>query len=124
MNPFWVIDSARSFEAACAAVKAAVPRHGFGVLGLHDLGDTLRGKGFDSPEHCRVHEVCNPRQAATVLRRAMALTMTLPCRISVYTQNGRTRLGMIRPVPMMAALVPVAQEVEATLQAILQEAAG
>ncbi len=130
MNPFWVIDSERSFEDACGALEAAVPRHGFGVLGLHDLGATLRAKGIDFPENCRIYEVCNPRQAATVLRSAMALNMALPCRISVYTEGGRTRLGMIRPSLMLtslssdAALVPVAEAVESTLRTILSEAAG
>jgi uncharacterized protein (DUF302 family) len=130
MNPFWIIDSERSFEAVCAALESAVPRHGFGVLGLHDLGATLRARGIDFPENCRIYEVCNPRQAATVLRSAMALNMALPCRISVYTESGRTRLGMIRPSLMLAslsddaALVPVAEAVEATLRTILQDAAG
>jgi hypothetical protein len=30
------------------------------------LGTTLRGKGIAFDEECRVFEVCNPAQAATV----------------------------------------------------------
>ncbi len=129
MNPFCVIETDRSFEAACEALERAVPRHGFGVLGHHDLGTTLRAKGIDFPENCRIYEVCNPQQAASVLRSSMALNMALPCRISVFTERGQTRLGMIRPALMLAslssdpALTPVAEAVEATLQAILEEAA-
>ena len=48
----------------------------------------------------------------------MRLNMALPCRISVYTDKGKTKIGLITPVKMLsslshdAALVPVAKEVE------------
>ncbi len=34
----------------------------------------------------------------------MRLNMALPCRISVYTDKGQTRIGLIKPQPMLAAL--------------------
>jgi uncharacterized protein (DUF302 family) len=30
--------------------------------------------------------------------------MLLPCRISVYTDQGKTHIGLIKPAPMVAAL--------------------
>jgi len=77
-----------------------------------------------------VFEVCNPQQAAQVLAADMALNMALPCRISVYTQAGTTRIGMIRPEAMLSALssdpelAEVARQVEASTMAIMEEAAG
>jgi len=44
-------------------------------------GATLRSKGIDFEEECRVFEVCNPVQAAKVLASDMRLNMALPCRI-------------------------------------------
>jgi uncharacterized protein (DUF302 family) len=35
----------------------------FGVLAVHDLGNTLRSKGLPFSEQCRIFEVCNPKQA-------------------------------------------------------------
>ena len=73
-------------------------------------------------------EVCNPQQAAPVLAADMALNMALPCRISVYTEAGKTRIGMIRPAAMLSALssdpelAEVARQVEASTMAIIQAA--
>ncbi len=96
---------------------------------MHDLAATLRSKGIEFPEQCRVFEVCNPQQAAKVLAANMTLNMALPCRISVYTQDGTTRIGMIRPEAMLSALssdpelAEVAREVEASTMAIIRASA-
>ena len=115
---YYTVDSDKSFEQASADLDAAVKRNGFGVLHVHDLGATLRSKGIAFGNDCRVFEVCNPAQAAKVLSSDMRLNMALPCRISVYTEQGRTRIGLIKPVQMLAALSDdpalalVAKEVE------------
>ena len=125
---YHVVDSSKSFDQAATDLEAAVKRHEFGVLHIHDLGNTLRSKGVDFAENCKVFEVCNPGQAAKVLGIDMRLNMALPCRISVYTEKGKTMIGMIKPVPMLAALsedeslVKVAQEVEAKTMEMIEEA--
>jgi len=125
---YYVVDSNKSFEQAATDLEAAVKRHEFGVLHIHDLGNTLRGKGVAFAENCKVFEVCNPGQAAKVLGTDMRLNMALPCRISVYTEKGKTMIGMIKPVPMLAALskdpslVKIAQEVESKTKEMIEEA--
>jgi uncharacterized protein (DUF302 family) len=115
---YYIIETEKSFNQASADLEAAVKRHGFGVLHIHDLGATLRGKGVAFDEECRIFEVCNPGQAAKVLSSDMRLNMALPCRISVFTEKGKTKIGLIRPVQMLSALSPdpalvqVAKEVE------------
>ena len=99
-------------------LESAVNRHDFGVLHVHDLGTTLRSKGISFDEQCKVFEVCNPGQAAKVLSTDMRLNMALPCRISVFTENGKVKIGLVKPVQMLSALsqdeslVQVAKEVE------------
>ena len=69
-------------------------------------------------EECRVFEVCNPGQAAKVLATDMRLNMALPCRISVFTEKGQTKIGLIKPKQMLSelsddeSLVRIAEEVE------------
>jgi uncharacterized protein (DUF302 family) len=115
---YYIVESAKSIDQASTDLEAAVKRHGFGVLHVHDLGTTLRGKGIAFDEQCKVFEVCNPAQAAKVLSADMRLNMALPCRISVFTEKGRTKIGLIKPAAMLAtlsddpALAQVAQEVE------------
>ena len=115
---YYIVESDKTFNQASADLAAAVIRHGFGVLHVHDLGATLRSKDIAFDEECKVFEVCNPAQAAKVLSTDMRLNMALPCRISVFTEKGKTRIGLIKPVQMLsalsqdAALVAVATEVE------------
>jgi len=125
---YYTVDTTKSFEQACADLDAAVKRHGFGVLHVHDLGNTLRSKGQNFTENCRVFEVCNPAQAARVLASDMQMNMALPCRISVYTEQGQTRIGMIKPADMLAmlskdpALSQVAKEVDEKTTLMIDEA--
>jgi uncharacterized protein (DUF302 family) len=59
----------------------------------------------------------------------MSLSMVLPCRISVYTDSGQTRIGMIRPGEMLHVLsinpqlLDVAQQVDASTSAMINDAA-
>jgi len=125
---YYIVDSAKSFDQAATDLEAAVKRHGFGVLHVHNLGATLRGKGIDFPEQCKVFEVCNPGQAARVLAADMRLNMALPCRISVYTEGKQTRIGMLRPEQMLAGLsadasiAAIAREVEEKTVRMVDEA--
>lgn len=78
---YYVVDTDKTFEQASIDLESSVKSLGFGVLHIHDLGETLRNKGMDFEENCRVFEVCNPVQAAKVLSMDMRLNMALPCRI-------------------------------------------
>lgn len=125
---YYIVETTKSFEQASADLDAAVKRHDFGVLHVHDLGATLRSKGIAFDEQCRVFEVCNPAQAAKVLSADMRLNMALPCRISVFTEHGKTKLGLITPVKMLSslsqdpALLEVAKEVEEKTIRMVDEA--
>ena len=125
---YYVVETSKSFEQASADLDAAVKRNGFGVLHVHDLGATLRSKGIAFEEQCRVFEVCNPAQAAKVLAADMRLNMALPCRISVFTDKGATKIGLIKPAQMLASLsqepslLQVAEEVESKTIKMVDEA--
>jgi uncharacterized protein (DUF302 family) len=101
---YYIVNANKSFEAACTVLQEAVQSGGFGVLHVHDLGLTLRNKGQRFAEECRVFEVCNPAFAAQVLAQDMRLNMVLPCRISVYTENGHTLIGMLPPMDLLPML--------------------
>jgi len=125
---YYIVETGKSFNQASTDLELAVKHYGFGVLHVHDLGATLRGKGIAFDEECRIFEVCNPGQAAKVLSADMRLNMALPCRISVFTEKGKTKIGLIRPVQMLsalsrdAALVQVAKEVEEKIIRMVDDA--
>jgi uncharacterized protein (DUF302 family) len=77
---YYIVETNKSFEQASNDLEAAVKSHDFSVLHIHDLGMTLRDKGIEFTQECKVFEVCNPIQAAKVLAIDMRLNMALPCR--------------------------------------------
>ncbi len=124
----YIVDSDKSVEQACTDLEQAVKDHQFGVLHVHDLQATLISKGIDFANACKVFEVCNPKKAKAVLSEDMSLNMALPCRISVWSENGKTRIGMISPQQMLAllsdspTLAAIAEEVEQTTRDIIAQA--
>jgi len=125
---YYIAETPKPFVQAAEDLDAAVRRHGFGVLHVHDIGATLRGKGLPFQRECKVFEVCNPRQAASVMATDMRLNMALPCRISVYTEGGQTRIGMIEPDHLLGmlsddpALTSIANEVGTQMRRMIDEA--
>lgn len=125
---YYIVESGKTFDQAASDLEASVKRNGFGVLHIHDIGNTLRGKGVSFDPQVRVFEVCNPGQAAKVMASDLKLNMALPCRISVYTEAGKTFIGMIKPSGILASLsqdpslAVVAREVEAATIRMIDEA--
>jgi uncharacterized protein (DUF302 family) len=122
------IETTKDVETAARDLAEVVQRHGFGVLHTYDLRAKLREKGVDLPHECRILEVCNPRQAAKVLAASMDVSLALPCRIAVYEEQGKTRIGTILPTALVGifpgaeGLGPVAKEVEEALLAMIEDA--
>ena len=125
---YYIVPAAKSVDEAASDLEAAVLKHQFGILNVLDLKQTLTNKGYPFGPQCKIFEVCNPLQATRALQRDMRLNMALPCRISVFSEHGQTRIGMLRPTQMLAplsqdpALSQVAREVEqATIRMIDDE---
>jgi uncharacterized protein (DUF302 family) len=125
---YYIVETNKSFEQASNDLDAAVKIHDFGVLHIHNIGMTLRSTNIDFAEECNIFEVCNPIQAAKVLAIDMRLNMALPCRISVFTEHGKTFIGLIKPEKMLSALsqetalATIAKEVEQKMIMIVDAA--
>lgn len=123
----YVVETAKSIDAVCAAMEQAVPSQKFGIVCIHDLKQTMANKGVSFDNEVRVYEICNPMKARAVLSTDMDLCSALPCRISVYQDNGKTKIGMIKPTDMLKAmnsdpeLLKIADEVEQISIAIIDE---
>ena len=95
---------------------------------MQDLQATLQSKGIDFQQPCRVFDVCNPHQAHAVLTEDISMNMALPCRISIWQENGQTKIGTISPKSMLAMLsdseklASIAEEVDEVMQCIINDA--
>src|SRR5512144_1434074 len=111
-------ESRKSLDQVAKDLEAAVARHKFGVLGVHDLRATMAKKGVEFARECRIFEVCNPHQAKKVLEANIEISTALPCRISVYEDGAVVKLATLKPTTLLdlyatPGLRGVAQEVEA-----------
>ena len=124
----YIVETKKSIDQAVTDLQQSVKDHGFGVLHIHNLKETLNKKGVEFSNECQILEVCNPHKAKEVLTADMSLNMALPCRISVYEENGNTKIGMIRPKALLAglseskSLLAVADEVERISIEIIEQA--
>jgi uncharacterized protein (DUF302 family) len=109
-----------------AAVEAATAHHGFRVLHVHQVHDTLAEKGFSIDPYSIV-EVCNAGFAHRVLGIHKPVGMMLPCRIVVYVENGETVVTLMKPT-LIASMMPghdfagIPAEVERVLMNVVDAA--
>ena len=123
-----VIESKKSIDEIAGALPGVIAKHKFGLIGFHDLKQKMNDKGVAFDRECRVFDVCNPNKAKAVLDRDMRVSTVLPCRISAYQDGAGTKLAMVAPTTLLGLfgvpeLQTEAEEVEATLLAIMREAA-
>lgn len=122
------IHSRKSLAEVARGLEAAAQKYKFGILGVHDLKAKMAEKGVEFGRDCQIFEVCNPHQAKKVLEANAEISTALPCRISVYQEGDGVTLATLRPTVLLEmfgtpGLQAVAQEVEETLVAMMEEAA-
>jgi len=117
----------KTVSTVAAALEVAVRANNFGVMQVHNIKETMAKKGVEFDRECLIFEVCQPLQANTVLDQDMSVSTALPCRISVYEEDGRTTLATLKPTTLLAMfgmprLEGVAQEVENIIVKVMKEA--
>ncbi len=53
----YIVETSKDVDTAARDLGEAVKRNKFGVLHVHDLQKTLKGKGVDFPNACKILEV-------------------------------------------------------------------
>lgn len=124
----YIVDSAKTVDQLSEDLRIAVSNNSFGVLHVHDLNATLNSKGIPFEPACRVFEVCNPVKANALLTDDISLNMMLPCRISIWEEDGTLRIGTLKPTALLSILndseqlKEIAIEVEEKLITIIDQA--
>lgn len=131
----YCVESKSDFESTCNQLEETVKRNKFGILHTHKVHEVLKNKGFEISEKAFIFDVCNPAKAKELLKVDMLISLTLPCQISVFTQDGKVKVAQLSPQTMMdiAFDLPaekkeqvnaVAGDVTKVTQKIIDEACG
>lgn len=123
----YIVTTEKSIDQAVADLETATAAHKFGVLHVYNLRATMESKGVDFDREVRVLEVCNPHHAKTALSADMEVNLALPCRISVWENEGIHYIGMLKPSVLLqtvsdAPLEELASAVEETMIKIIEAA--
>jgi uncharacterized protein (DUF302 family) len=122
----YTVETSKIFGKAVKAVELETAKAGFKVLHIHDVKQTLGGKGFEI-EPFKIIEVCNAKSAYTVLQADIKIGLCLPCKINVYVKDGKTFISGMRPIVLpqffpKADLGDLPKEVDQTIRSIIDNA--
>lgn len=125
MNFAYELQSDKSFDDVVESIEKTTPEHSFRILAVHNVQETLAEKGLERGP-LKIIELCNAPFAHSALQKDMDVSLFMPCRYSVYTENNKTIVKLNRP-SMIAQMMPesglteLAEDVENTLKKIMEE---
>ncbi|WP_163530764.1 DUF302 domain-containing protein [Halobacillus ihumii] len=125
----YTVEANQTVDESVKVLEEVLREEKFGVLWDFDIKDTLKRKGFDYNQNYRVLEVCNPEAAKEVLTQNFMVGYFLPCKIVVYEEQGKTKIGMPKPTTLVEltgdeSLKTFAEDIESKLVACMDKAAN
>ncbi|QCR32542.1 DUF302 domain-containing protein [Lysinibacillus sp. SGAir0095] len=127
MNFHYTVQTNKTIDEAIASIEQHLKENKFGILWQLDLTETLQKKGVDSyRKPYRILEVCNPVEAARVIEHNPLVGYFLPCKITVYEDEGKTKIGLAKPTAMIgllndAELISITKKIEKILIDVLEK---
>ena len=100
----------KSFDEVVENIENQTVEHQFKVLAVHNVQETLAGKGFER-EPLKIIEICNAGFAYNALNKDTRVALFMPCRYSVFTEDDKTVVRLLSPA-MISELMPEAELTE------------
>jgi len=116
----------KKFDETVQNVQDEITKVGMRVLYVHDVQKTLDEKGFER-EPFKIIEFCNAKFANEFLNKDIKIGLCLPCKINVYTKDGKTFISGMRPI-VLSQFFPQAdlgerpKEIDQIIQSIINNA--
>jgi uncharacterized protein (DUF302 family) len=116
----YTVETSKNISEAIYSLEENLKEEQFGVLWMFDIKDKLQEKGLEFESDYKVLEVCNPHEAQRVLKENLLVGYFLPCKMIVYTDQGKTKIGMPRPTALInlannEEIKKLAQDIEVRL---------
>lgn len=115
----------KSVQEVVDSLKEVSSKYKYGIQHIHNVTENLKAKGINLGNECQIVDICNPIVAEQFLSEDMSLSIIMPCKISVYTQDGDTMIAMNSLVQLVDDINPdmieLAQKVQEQLLQIIDE---
>lgn len=127
MDFHYTVITNKTIDEAISSIEQNLKENKFGILWQLDLTATLQKKGVNSyTAPYRILEVCNPVEAARVLGQNPLVGYFLPCKITIYESEGKTKIGLPKPTAMIGLLndpelKSIAENIEEVLMDVLEK---
>ena len=92
------------FDAVIERTRAALQKHGFGVLTEIDVQGTVKAKIGQDFRPYRILGACNPTMAHEALKLEPHVGVMLPCNVVVQQTDGGVEVFAINPAASMQAI--------------------
>ena len=92
------------FDAVVERTRAALQKHGFGVLTEIDVQATLKAKIGEDFRPYRILGACNPVMAHEALKLEPHVGVMLPCNVVVQQTEGGVEVFAVDPAASMRAI--------------------
>ncbi len=120
-----IVETGRSVQSIEQAFPLVAEEHHLKVLSVRHIKEEMARQGSPYERTCVVFEVCCPSQAAVVLSRHPEVATAIPCRVSVYEEDGRTKIAVLNPSSVLnlfgiPGLAPMAEKFEENLFAVIE----
>lgn len=92
------------FDAVLDRTRAALQKHGFGVLTEIDVQATLKARIGEDFRPYRILGACNPVMAHEALMMEPHVGVMLPCNVVVQQSDGGVEVFAIEPAASMRAI--------------------
>ncbi len=119
------VETNKKPEEIVSVFEEKAKEKGFGTLHSYNVHKLLEEKGHPIEEEVYIFEICNPAYAKQALTKESRVASFLPCRIAVYTKEGKTVISTMEPSAMPQVLgegiSDIAQEVDKLIKEIVSE---
>ncbi len=97
----YTITTSAGVEEVSSKLQEQLKHKGYGVLSTIDVQKILKEKNGQEIEPYLILDVCNPRHAGNAIETNKDVGLVLPCKISIYRDNGSTKVSLLRPTEAM-----------------------
>src|SRR5690625_5049337 len=100
----YTVETDLTVQEAAETIAENLKDEGFGVLWQFNVNEKLAEKELSLDRTFEILEVCNPFEAQKVLQKNKEVSYFLPCKIVIFDDKGKTKIGMPRATKLMEIL--------------------